>query len=60
MNGEMGASTGQMRLLHVMAKQAGEDHGHIRDRAAIEFGIDSLSVRFIMIAFDFKLLRVDG
>jgi hypothetical protein len=43
MNGEMGASTGQMRLLHVKAKQAGEDHEHIRDRGCRLFGIHSLT-----------------
>jgi hypothetical protein len=39
----IGASPGQMRLLHVKAKQAGESHEHIRDRAATEFGIESLT-----------------
>ena len=39
----IGASPGQMRMLHAVAKQAGESHEHIRDRAATEFGIESLT-----------------
>lgn len=39
----IGASPGQMRLLHVKARQLGETHEHIRDRGATEFGIDSLT-----------------
>jgi hypothetical protein len=39
----IGASTAQMRLLHVLARDAGEDHAHIRDRAATEFCIESLT-----------------
>jgi hypothetical protein len=33
----------QMRLLHAVARQAGEAHDHIRDRAATLFAIDSLT-----------------
>jgi hypothetical protein len=39
----IGASPAQMRLLHALARDAGEDHAHIRDRAATEFGIESLT-----------------
>ena len=36
------ASTRQMRLLHVVAKTAGENHDHIRGRAARLWGLESL------------------
>jgi hypothetical protein len=36
------AFTGQMRLLHVVAKTAGENRDHIRDRAARMWGLESL------------------
>jgi hypothetical protein len=39
----IGASPGQQRLLHAIAREAGEAHDHIRDRAATLFSIDSLT-----------------
>jgi hypothetical protein len=36
-------STQQMRLLHAIARQAGETHEHIRDRAAAQFDLTSLT-----------------
>jgi hypothetical protein len=36
-------STREMRLLHAIARQAGETHEHIRDRAAALFDLTSLT-----------------